>query len=77
MNEEEKRLAESRVRRKHWKRRRIYLRARAWKRVREDYSDSGAAREHLPLDRAHRKAYRWNEDGTPEFPVRHQLVCFA
>jgi hypothetical protein len=77
MNAEEKRLEESRERTKHWKRWGTYVSERAWGTVREDYSDSGAAWEHLPFEHAHLRAYRWNEDGIAAFCDRHQLICFA
>jgi len=50
MNAEETRLEESRNRAKHWKRWGTYISERAWGTVREDYSETGAAWEHLPLD---------------------------
>ncbi len=77
MSAEEKRLGEARERTKHWKRWGTYVSERAWGTVREDYSESGAAWEFLPFEDAHRKAYRWNEDGIAGFCDRHQLICFA
>ena len=77
MNAEEKRLDEARKREKHWKRWGTYISERAWGTVREDYSETGAAWEHLPFEQAHRRAYRWNEDGIGGFCDRHQLLCFA
>ena len=77
MNAEEKRLGESRLRSKHWKRWGPYVSERAWGTVREDYSSSGAAWEHLPFEHSHLKAYRWDEDGIAGFCDRHQLLCFA
>ncbi len=77
MNAEEKRLEESRTRSQHWKRWGAYLSERAWGTVREDYSETGAAWEHLPFEQAHRKAYRWNEDGIAGICDRHQFICFA
>src|SRR5204863_6448778 len=50
---------------------------RAWGTVREDYSSSGTAWEHLPHDHARSKAYRWNEDGIGGICDRHQKICFA
>jgi len=75
--EEELRLAESRERRKHWKRWGPYLSERAWGTVREDYSQDGNAWEHFPHDHARSRVYRWNEDGIAGICDRHQLVCFA
>ena len=77
MNAEEKRLEESRERTKHWKRWGNYISERAWGTVREDYSETGAAWEHLPFEQSHQRAYRWNEDGIGGFCDRHQLLCFA
>jgi Glycosyl hydrolase family 63 C-terminal domain len=77
MKAEEKRLEESRNRKKHWKRWGTYISERAWGTVREDYSESGAAWEFLPFEQSHQKAYRWNEDGIAGFCDRHQLICFA
>jgi len=77
MNAEETRLEESRNRAKHWKRWGTYVSERAWGTVREDYSESGAAWEHLPFEQAHQRAYRWNEDGIAGFCDRHQLICFS
>ena len=77
MNAEEKRLEEAQKREKHWKRWGNYVSERAWGTVREDYSESGAAWEHLPFEQSHQRAYRWNEDGIAGFCDRHQLLCFA
>ena len=74
---EEIRLAESRGRRKHWKRWGPYLSERAWGTVREDYSASGDAWEYFPHDHARSRAYRWNEDGLAGICDRRQLICFA
>src|SRR5215472_1839727 len=77
MTHEEIRLAESRDRKKHWKRWGPYLSERAWGTVREDYSASGAAWEYFPHDHARSRAYRWNEDGLAGICDRRQLICFA
>src|SRR5260370_12865995 len=77
MTQEEIRLSESGVRRKHWKRWGPYLSERAWGTVREDYSPSGNAWEYLSHDHARSRAYRWNEDGLAGISDRHQLVCFG
>jgi hypothetical protein len=71
------RLAESRDRKRHWKRWGPYLSERAWGTVREDYSRDGNAWEHFPHDHARSRAYRWNEDGLAGISDRHQLICFA
>src|SRR6201988_2872120 len=77
MTNEEIRLAESRTRKKHWKRWGPYLSERAWGTVREDYSPQGNAWEYLPHDHARSHAYRWNEDGLAGISDRHELICFA
>src|SRR3984885_8653475 len=77
MTKEEIRLAESRTRKKHWKRWGPYLSERAWGTVREDYSPHGNAWEYLPHDHARSRAYRWNEDGLAGICDRHQLICLA
>jgi len=77
MTKEEIRLAESRMRTKHWKRWGPYLSERAWGTVREDYSRHGNAWEYLPHDHARSRAYRWNEDGLAGISDRRQMMCFA
>jgi hypothetical protein len=77
MNAEEKRLEESRSRKRHWKRWGPYLSERAWGTVREDYSADGSAWEYFPHDHARSRAYRWNEDGLGGICDRHQRICFA
>jgi hypothetical protein len=77
MTNEETRLAESRDRKKHWKRWGPYLSERAWGTVREDYSPNGTAWEYFPHEQARSRVYRWNEDGLAGICDRHQLICFA
>ena len=77
MTAEEIRLAESRDRKKHWKRWGPYLSERAWGTVREDYSEHGTAWDYFPHDHARSRAYRWNEDGIAGVCDRHQILCFA
>jgi mannosylglycerate hydrolase MGH1-like protein len=77
MTREAIRLAESRDRRKNWKRWGPYLSERAWGTVREDYSPYGNAWEFFPHDHARSRAYRWNEDGLAGISDRHQRICFA
>src|SRR5947199_9871705 len=74
---EELRLAESRDRKKHWKRWGPYLSERAWGTVREDYSEHGTAWDYFPHDHARSRAYRCNEDGIAGVCDRHQILCFA
>jgi hypothetical protein len=40
-----------------------YLAGRQWGTVREDYSADGDAWASFPFDHAHRRTYRWGEDG--------------
>ena len=77
MTKEEIRLAESRTRKRHWKRWGPYLSERAWGTVREDYSPHGNAWEYLSHDHARSRAYRWNEDGLAGISDRRQMICFA
>src|SRR5258707_7871492 len=77
MNAEQKRLAESDARAKHWKRWGPYLSERAWGTVREDYSADGSAWEYFPHDHARSRAYRWNEDGIAGISNRQQNICFS
>jgi len=74
---EEKRLEESRERKKHWKRWGPYLSERQWGTVREDYSEHGTAWDYFPHDQARSRAYRWGEDGLGGISDRHQRICFA
>ena len=77
MTPEHIRLAESKARRRHWKRWGPYLSERAWGTVREDYSADGRAWESFPHDQARSRAYRWSEDGIAGICDRHQFICFA
>ncbi len=77
MNAEERRLAESNSREKHWKRWGPYLSERAWGTVREDFSPDGSAWDYFPHDHARSRAYRWNEDGLGGISDRRQKICFA
>ena len=52
MTQEEIRLSESGVRRKHWKRWGPYLSERAWGTVREDYSPTATPGNTFPRSRA-------------------------
>src|SRR5437879_10255209 len=77
MTKEESRLAESGVRKKHWKRWGPYLSERRWGTVREDYSPYGTAWEFFPHEHARSRAYRWGEDGLAGISDNHQRLCFA
>jgi hypothetical protein len=71
------RLAESRDRRKHWKRWGSYLSERAWGTVREDYSANGDVWNYFTHEQSRSRTYRWNEDGLGGICDRHQWICFA
>ncbi len=74
---EDKRLEETKARKKYWKRWGPYLSERQWGTVREDYSPGGTAWEYFPHDHARSRAYRWGEDGIGGISDRHQLICFG
>src|SRR6266498_3211794 len=77
MTQEEIRLAESRDRKKHWKRWGPYLSERAWGTVREDYSPHGNAWEYFPHDHARSRSYRWGEDGLAGISDDQQRLCLS
>jgi len=77
MTAEHQRLAASEARRADWKKWGPYLAERAWGTVREDYSATGEAWEHVPHDHARSRAFRWNEDGLGGFCDREQTVCLG
>ncbi len=74
---EARRLQEHRTEVTDWKQWGPYVSERAWGTVREDYSPDGSAWNYLPFDQAHRKAYRWGEDGIAGLSDRRQILCFA
>jgi hypothetical protein len=74
---EDRRLEESRLRTKHWKRWGPYLSDRQWGTVREDYSAYGTAWDYFPFDHSSSRAYRWGEDGIGGICDRHQMICFS
>jgi hypothetical protein len=74
---EDRRLDESRARKKYWKRWGSYLSERQWGTVREDYSPGGTAWEYFPHEHARSRTYRWGEDGIAGICDRHQLICFG
>src|SRR5262249_41455212 len=77
MTQEQKRLVESRDRKKHWKRWGPYRSERGRGTVREDCSRDGNAWEFFPHDHARSRVYRWNEDGLSGISDRHQELCFT
>src|SRR6202048_2800046 len=74
---EDRRLEETRTRKRYWKRWGPYLSERQWGTVREDYSANGTAWEFFPHDHARSRAYRWGEDGIGGISDRHQMICFG
>lgn len=71
------RLADSEARRADWKNWGPYVSDRAWGTVREDYSASGEAWDYFDFWQAHRRAYRWNEDGIGGVCNRFQNICLG
>ncbi|MEM6432050.1 MAG: glucosidase, partial [Deinococcota bacterium] len=74
---EQQRLRDHRERRANWRNWGPYLSERAWGTVREDYSTAGDAWQYFPFEHAHRRSYRWNEDGLAGISDRYQYLCFA
>ena len=54
-----------------------YVSDRQWGTVREDYSATGEAWDYFPFDIAHRRVYRWGEDGIFGISDVDQHLCFA
>ena len=77
MNQEEKRLEESRLGTQLWRKWGPYLSERQWGTVREDYSPNGTAWDYFSHDHARSRAYRWGEDGIAGVSDDQQRLCFA
>ena len=60
-----------------WRRWGPYLSDRQWGTVREDYSPAGDPWAYFPFSHAHRRAYRWGEDGIAGISDDHQRLCLA
>lgn len=60
---EHDRLADSPLSTDQWRIWGPYVSGRQWGTVREDYSSDGNAWDYFPFEQAHRRAYRWGEDG--------------
>jgi hypothetical protein len=60
-----------------WRRWGPYLSDRQWGTVREDYSPDGNPWAYFPLTHAHRRAYRWGEDGLAGVCDDGQRLCLA
>ncbi len=54
-----------------------YVSERAWASVREDYSPDGDAWRYFPFDEAHKRVYRWGDDGIAGLCDRYQILIFA
>jgi hypothetical protein len=74
---ERDRLAESPDANSPWRLWGPYLSGRQWGTVREDYSADGDAWGYLPFEQAHRRAYRWGEDGIGGICDRYGFLNFA
>jgi hypothetical protein len=77
MTHEARRLRESRDPGTPWKQWGPYLSERQWGTVREDYSSSGTAWEHLSHDHSRSQTYRWGEDGIAGLSDDQQRLCLA
>ena len=60
-----------------WRRWGPYLSDRQWGTVREDYSPTGDPWAYFPFAHAHRRAYRWGEDGLAGISDEGQRLCLA
>jgi hypothetical protein len=60
-----------------WRRWGPYLADRQWGTVREDYSPAGNPWAYFPFPHAHRRAYRWGEDGLAGVSDDGQRLCLA
>ena len=77
-NEEEQRLQEKEEAFvPKWKKWGPYVSARSWGTVREDYSKEGDAWTYFPFEEAHKRAYRWGEDGIAGWCDRYQILVFS
>jgi hypothetical protein len=74
---EHNRLAESPDSSSPWRLWGPYLSGRQWGTVREDYSADGDAWSYLPFEHAHRRAYRWGEDGLGGICDRYGFLNFS
>jgi hypothetical protein len=60
-----------------WRRWGPYISDRQWSTVREDYSPTGDPWGYFPFWHAHRRAYRWGEDGLAGVSDDLQYLCLA
>src|SRR5262249_7516806 len=54
-----------------------YVSDRQWSTVREDYSGTGDPWAYFPFWHAHKRAYRWGEDGLAGVSDDMQYLCLA
>ncbi|HVW37400.1 MAG TPA: glucosidase, partial [Pirellulales bacterium] len=74
---EHTRLKESQSMAAAWRRWGPYLSERQWGTVREDYSSDGDSWNYFPFDHAHRRAYRWGEDGIAGWSDNQCRLCLS
>ncbi|MBI3211214.1 MAG: glucosidase, partial [Simkania negevensis] len=60
-----------------WRKWGPYVSERAWGTVREDYSSDGNAWDYFTYQMAHRKVYRWGEDGIAGLCDRYQVLLLT
>ncbi|CCB89664.1 MGH1-like glycoside hydrolase domain-containing protein [Simkania negevensis] len=60
-----------------WRKWGPYVAERSWATVREDYSWNGDAWGYFPFEQAHKKVYRWGEDGIAGWCDRYQTLVFS
>jgi hypothetical protein len=60
-----------------WRRWGPYLSDRQWGTVREDYSDKADPWNYFPFWHAHKRAYRWGEDGLAGISDDNQFLCLG
>ncbi len=77
MNKEQKRIIKNKSSNGKWKKWGPYVSDRQWGTVREDYSSSGNAWDHVSHKDSKSKAYRWGEDGIAGISDDKQLICFS
>ncbi|NGX39201.1 MAG: hypothetical protein KR126chlam1_00524 [Chlamydiae bacterium] len=75
-NPEHKRLLDYRQKKSNWKKWGPYISDRAWGTVREDNGEGGPW-VSFPFDDAHKKVFRWGEDGLGGICDRFQYICLA
>jgi hypothetical protein len=77
VNSEQERLDAHYTLKTNWFKWGPYLTDRQWGTIREDYSKTGDAWNHITHDMARSKAYRWGEEGIGGFSDDQQLLCIG